>query len=322
MMFIRPLLLGAAIALLAADVQAANPPVSSSSRSGPSCVVVNNVRKLTPPVFARSAAFARRGGDAPEEEVALPVPEVLHDVPENTELSAEEESKSNSPKSIALSTKHAIVAGCILACNAGYINGACLSGILSADNTKQAAAAVTGAWTNSALGMASGNTQQFTFNAKCIGSYCSGSLLASLLNPNPVPFDIDVNAVSPAFLIASLLVYASSSVAKKSEGTNKAYIYLAATACGIQNSVTSVLTSNMVRSAHFSGITSDIGTFLGQVLRGNNTNALKLKVFSLLGLSFWMGGYVSFSVTKAVASSGLLFSSALFLLVALALMIA
>ena len=302
MRIIRPLLVCISIANVAVETEAASP-------------------------FARSAAFTRRGGDASTAsaksnvpELVLPVPEVLPD-PQNTQSSLEVESPPPKPKSIALSTKHAILAGCTLAFNSGYINGACLSGILSADNTKQASAAVTGAWTNSALGMASGNTQQFTFNAKCIGSYCGGSLLASLLNPNPVPFEIDAKSVSPAFLIASLLVYASSSVAKTSGGSNKAYIYLAAIACGIQNSVTSVLTSNMVRSAHFSGITSDIGTFLGQVLRGNTANVLKLKVFSLLGLSFWMGGYVSYSVTKACASSGLLFSSVLFLLVALGLII-
>lgn len=225
----------------------------------------------------------------------------------------------NKPKTIILSTHAAVVAGCALAFNAGFANGACLSGLLSSDNTKQAAAAVTGAWTNSALGLAAGNTGQFAFNAKCIGSYCSGSLVASLLNPNPVPFEVDVNAVSPAFLIGSLLMYASSAVAKKCSGSDRSYIYLAAIACGIQNSVTSVLTGNLVRSAHFSGITSDIGTFLGQVLRGNDANLLKLKVFCSLAASFWTGGYLSLSVTEAYGGSGLLVSSALFLLAAIAL---
>uniref|UniRef100_A0A7S0ASH8 DUF1275 domain-containing protein n=1 Tax=Minutocellus polymorphus TaxID=265543 RepID=A0A7S0ASH8_9STRA len=217
-------------------------------------------------------------------------------------------------KTISISTQTAVLCGCALAFNSGFINGACLSGILSSDSTKQAAAAVTGAWTNSALGVASGNYDQAKFNAKCLGSYFSGSLVASLINPNPVPFEVGgADKVSPAFLIGSLLMYASSSVAKKSGGSDTSFIYLAAVACGIQNSITSVLTQNLVRSAHFSGITSDIGTFLGQALRGNKQNVEKLRVFTLLAASFWIGGLVSFSATTTYASSTLLFSSALFL---------
>lgn len=249
-------------------------------------------------------AFSRRGGESSSVTTVIEVEKV-----------------EPSTKTITLSTKDAVVAGCVLAFNSGYINGACLSGILSSDNTKQAAAAVTGAWTNLALGMASGNMNQFLFNAKCIISYCSGSLIASLFNPSPVPFEISLSTVSPAFLIGSLLLYASSNVVKSSGGSNRSFIFLAAIACGIQNSITSVLTSNLVRSAHFSGITSDIGTFLGQVIRGNDTNALKLKVFSVLALSFWTGGLVSYSVTKTYASSSLLFSSALFLFLAVGLLV-
>ena len=223
-------------------------------------------------------------------------------------------STATSSNTIAISTKAAILCGCALAFNNGFINGACLSGILSSDNTKQAVAAVTGAWTNSALGVASGNYDQAKFNAKCLGSYFLGSLVASLINPCPVPFEIGgAEKVSPAFLIASLLLYGSSSMARKSGGSDKSFIYLAAVACGITNSITSVLTQNLVRSAHFSGITSDIGTFLGQVLRGNKQNAEKLRVFVLLAASFWIGGLVSFPTTTNFTSSTLLFSSALFL---------
>ena len=230
---------------------------------------------------------------------------------------------TSSSKVVSIGTKTAVLCGCALAFNSGFVNGACLSGILSSDGTKQAAAAVTGAWTNSALGVASGNYGQAKFNAKCLGSYFSGSLVASLINPNPVPFEVGgADKISPAFLIGSLLMYASSSVAKKSGGSDKSFIYLAAVACGIQNSITSVLTQNLVRSAHFSGITSDIGTFLGQILRGNKQNAEKLRVFTLLAASFWIGGLVSFSATTMYASSSLLFSSVLFLAFSIAGLVA
>ena len=64
---------------------------------------------------------------------------------------------------------------------------------------------------------------------------------------------------------------------------------------GITNSLSSTLTANL----HFSGITSDIGTFAGQVLRGNKANLMKLKTFALLAACFWVGGYLSYGLTES-----------------------
>lgn len=200
--------------------------------------------------------------------------------------------------------------GMALALNAGYINGICLSGILS--STKQAGAAVTGAWTNSALGVASGDKGLFQFQSKCLLSYMGGSLVASLINPNPILYGMNKNTIRPSFLIASLAMYGSS-VLSKNDG-NIDWILLAAFANGIQNSISSSLTNNLMRSSHFSGITSDIGTFLGQSIRGNKTNGLKLKVFIVLAMSFWIGGYISLGIVERLGSQSLMISSLLYLL--------
>lgn len=207
----------------------------------------------------------------------------------------------------------------LLALNSGYVNGICLSGILAHDNTKQASAAVTGAWTNSALGVATGNNQQFLFNAKCILSYITGSAIAGVLNPKPLLFEVSPKGVGPAFGIGSVLLYFSSVLAKKD---NMKFLYLAAIANGIQNSVTSSITSNLVRTAHFSGISSDIGTFFGQVLRGNKQNLMKLKIFCMLASSFWVGGLVSFSMATKFSTTSLIFSAGIYLALALGITIA
>lgn len=228
-------------------------------------------------------------------------------------------------KKLNLTTKSAVMFGMILAFNSGYVNGLCLSGILAHDGTKQASAAVTGAWTNSALGFASGNSKQFAFNTKCILSYVTGSAIAGLLNPTPVPFQVPSLQVGSTFGVGSILLYLSSTlVGKGSDKINDSmtFLYLATIANGIQNSVTSCLTSNLVRSAHFSGISSDIGTFLGQVLRGNKANLLKLKVFSLLASCFWIGGMVSYSMVNNFNATSLLFSAGLYLVIALGIMMA
>ena len=160
---------------------------------------------------------------------------------------------------------------------------------------------MTGAWTNSALGVAAGDFGQFAFHSKCILSYFAGSFAAGLVNPNPVPFEVNAPATGITLLIGSALLL----LAYLSSGSGD-FIFLAAVACGLQNSLTSTATANLVRSAHFSGITSDMGTFLGQVLRGNHQNLLKLKVFAVLAASFWTGGYVSYGLTKSYGKEVLL----------------
>jgi uncharacterized membrane protein YoaK (UPF0700 family) len=60
-----------------------------------------------------------------------------------------------------------------------------------------------------------------------------------------------------------------------------------------------------------------MGTFLGQAMRGNYQNFVKLKVFFSLALSFWTGGFASYSLTKNFGKQTLLFSSILYLILGL-----
>jgi Protein of unknown function (DUF1275) len=216
----------------------------------------------------------------------------------------------------------AIAAGFLLAFNSGFINGACLGGFVaktkSGDSFKQAVAAVTGAWTTSALFFADGKYEAFRTQISVLASYITGSCLAGLMNPFPTAFGTLSPSCGPAFLLGSLLLAASSHLSKTPENALTAFC-LAAIVNGMQNSMTSMHTSNMIRTAHYSGMSSDMGTFLGQVLRGNKANLLKLKVFAGLGLSFWTGGFVAFHVAQKFGSESLLFSSGLYMLLFLIL---
>lgn len=214
-----------------------------------------------------------------------------------------------------ITTQKAVAFGAILAFNSGVVNGLCLSGALHP--TKQASAAVTGAWTNSALGAASGNHDQFVFNGKCILSYFFGSFLSGVLNPNPKPFEISVESFRYAFWCGSALLLTSSIMAGNSK-YGRDFFFLIAMTNGLQNSLTSTTTANLVRSAHFSGITSDMGTFVGQVLRGNYQNLEKLKVFLKLALSFWGGGFASYYLIENLGNHTLWLSAGLYLVLGLA----
>jgi hypothetical protein len=79
-------------------------------------------------------------------------------------------------KKTIIPMKWAVASGVLLAFNSGFINGAFLSGAVAPPN-KQAVAAVTGAWTTSAVGFASRKIEQFKTQMRLILSYLSGSAL-------------------------------------------------------------------------------------------------------------------------------------------------
>lgn len=211
----------------------------------------------------------------------------------------------------ASNQKGAVLLGLILALNSGFINGCCLSGAISATGAKQAVAAVTASWTNSALGMASGDMKTFGFLAKIIASFMGGSVIAGVLNPSPTLFKVATSAYMAPLAIGGALLVGASQLIKNTDTVKLAFM-LCAMANGIQNSVTSTMTGNLCRTSHFTGISSDMGTFIGQILGGNKANVYKLKVFLGLSACFWAGGFLSYSIGKEFGATSLLFAAGLY----------
>lgn len=214
------------------------------------------------------------------------------------------------------SQKASIVLGLILALNSGFINGCCLSGAITANKSSQAVAAVTASWTNSALGAASGNNSQFQFLGKVILSFISGSAIAGFFNPKPSLFSVDRSEYGVSLAIGAALMVVASKLVQKMDSVKTAFL-LCAMANGIQNSVTSTMTGNLCRTSHYTGISSDMGTFIGQILAGNKANVFKLKVFAALATCFWAGGFVSYGIGKDMGANSLLVSAAVYGLIAL-----
>lgn len=201
------------------------------------------------------------------------------------------------PETVPLSQKAAVGMGMLLAFNAGAVNSVSLSGLI--EGTKMGTAAVTGAWTNSAIGAASAvsgaSAAQFLFNTKCIVSYICGSIIAGSFIPEPKAFEVDTKKTISLFTVSTALLTTAAVFAK---AANIKFLYFALLANGIQNSFTSTLTANLCRTSHFTGISSDMGTFIGQCLRGNKANAGRLKNVALIAASFWTGGFLAFGWTK------------------------
>lgn len=204
-------------------------------------------------------------------------------------------------KTPALMSRAALVrAGCVLAANSGFMNGLALGGKLVAKDgaaAKQAVAAVTGAWTTSALAASTKSYGALTTQASVMASYFGGSMINGLMNPTAaVDWDSpETRAPAGVLLVAAGLVLVASDVLSRSRYASPLVVWcLLALANGVQNSWTSMLLQgNVLRTAHFSGITSDMGSFAGQMMAGGNQNAWKLPIFAALAASFWSGSALS-----------------------------
>jgi uncharacterized membrane protein YoaK (UPF0700 family) len=217
-------------------------------------------------------------------------------------------SSITSENSKTLSLPFAVTCGVLMAFNAGFTNGCCLRGAFL--GMKQAVAAVTGAWTTSAVGVAEGNYKNAFLQLRVLASYIAGSAIGGLSNPFPKAFQL-APMTGPVLLVAAACLFAASVLAGQSDAKSLWVFFLPAIACGIQNSVTSSHTGNLIRSAHFSGISSDIGTYIGQIVGGNTANLQRLKIFLALGAAFWTGGLVSVGISEQFHNTSLAIAAAL-----------
>jgi uncharacterized membrane protein YoaK (UPF0700 family) len=219
-------------------------------------------------------------------------------------------------RSLKVSHKATTYFAMLLASSSGLMNGACLSGFIA--GSKQATAAVTSTMTTSGASLGSGNFLQFMLTLKCLLSFMGGSMAAGILVPRPVPYEVpNPRNFAVAFGCASALLVAASRKARRGAIS---YVFFCLAASGIQNSLTSSFTSNLCRTTHFTGMTSDIGTFMGQILGGNLSNLPKLKILSALATSFWTGGFLSYPLTKLFSQNTLLISAGIYVIVASAVL--
>lgn len=217
------------------------------------------------------------------------------------------------------STQEAIfvfAVGLLLSLNSGFINGLCLSGLLTKDGSlQQAVSSVTGTYTRAGLSLAHGDVGMFGMDMGLILCFIAGSTISGFMNPKAIPHKL-VPSYGPTFLIGSLCMIAACIAGTMKPGDRTLY-YFATMANGIQNGMSSTYTANLIRTSHLTGTSTDIGLILGQMLRGNWKNYWKFKVLIGLAISFWVGSLVSFFSAAEFLSHSLIFSAALFLLIGL-----
>lgn len=70
-------------------------------------------------------------------------------------------------------------------------------------------------------------------------------------------------------------------------------LWLAAAASGLQNAMAATYSGAVVRTSHVSGLVTDLGTFLGQWLRGDGADGRRVRLYLALFAAFLGGGFAS-----------------------------
>jgi len=89
-----------------------------------------------------------------------------------------------------------------------------------------------------------------------------------------------------ALMLESLLLFAAVPFLDASNSTG---LYLASTAMGLQNGMVSAYSGAVIRTTHVTGIFTDLGIYLGHLLRGLPVDRLRLRVCVVVAATFVLG---------------------------------
>ena len=250
-------------------------------------------------------------------------------------------SPSKSTATIVLSRPWAVTLAAVLALNAGFINGACLSGGIIY-GIKQAVTSVSNAWTTLAYAWAGGNPTLVRQQATLVASYWGGAAVAGFWLPQQPPEreepwagNVSLRTTTttvlsprtgPLFLVGAVGLFWASQRATSPRGAGMEIFHVVAAACGLQQAILRSSTSSS-SGLSFLGTTSlvgDTGRYLGQWLRSGMSSSSqapgRILVNVIVLLSFWTGAFVSFTATQDFAPATLLFSAILFAVIGMGIM--
>lgn len=206
---------------------------------------------------------------------------------------------------------YVVIAGALIAFNSGFVNGSCVSGLLT-NGTKQSVAGFTSSYSKAALALADGDWDTLGFQASLILSYMTGAFISGLITPNATPYQLEPT-YGPTFLIGAVFLLTASVFAALEFEARYIFFFVAA-ANGIQNGIASIYSANLIRCS-LTGSTTDIALVLAQVLRGNRDKLHKGLVLLMIVVCFCIGGFISFYATSQFLGYTLFFNAALFWLI-------
>ena len=111
-----------------------------------------------------------------------------------------------------------------------------------------------------------------------------------------------------ALLLESMLLFAAVPLLDASDSLG---LYLASIAVGLQNGMVSAYSGMIIRTTHVTGIFTDIGIYLGHLLRRLPVDTLRLRVCVLVAACFMLGGAIGAVLFEYMQDRGLLIPAAL-----------
>ncbi|MEW9570207.1 YoaK family protein [Rhodanobacter sp. Si-c] len=111
-----------------------------------------------------------------------------------------------------------------------------------------------------------------------------------------------------ALVLESLLLLAAVPLL---DASRSAGLYLASVGMGLQNGMVSAYSGAVIRTTHVTGIFTDLGIYLGHLLRGLPVDRLRLRVCVLVATSFMLGSAAGAGLFRAMHEHSLLIPAAL-----------
>jgi len=215
--------------------------------------------------------------------------------------------------------RYVFYAGIVGCFNYGFVNGVCLSGLLSPQTGESASVGgLGGNWAKASMNLAQGDLGEMGFYMYLILSYMAGSFLVGLISPHAVPYQIDPK-YGPSFMLGALFLFLASAIAAGGvHGSIHYSFFLASAASGVYNGVASLYSANLIRCS-VTGSFIDAALLIAQSIRGNHTGLWRLLPLTMVLVTFFLGGAVSWWASQRFLSYTLLFNAALFFLLGVSL---
>jgi uncharacterized membrane protein YoaK (UPF0700 family) len=111
-----------------------------------------------------------------------------------------------------------------------------------------------------------------------------------------------------ALVLESLLLVAAVPLL---EASNSAGLYLASVGMGLQNGIVSAYSGAVIRTTHVTGIFTDLGIYIGHMLRRLPVDMLRLRVCMVVAASFMIGSAAGAMLFRVMQERTLLIPAAL-----------
>ncbi|WP_033365562.1 YoaK family protein [Bordetella sp. FB-8] len=138
----------------------------------------------------------------------------------------------------------------------------------------------------SLLGIALGAAQggEILHWALAIGAFVLGTMLSGMIvQQSTLKLG---RRYGVALVLESLLLFSAVPFLDASDSLG---LYLASAAMGLQNGMVSAYSGALIRTTHVTGIFTDLGIYLGHLLRGLPVDMLRLRVCIVVATTFMLG---------------------------------